>query len=145
MDRAPPRAGRPAHWKKQTEARPAPARRPHPPNSHAKVAGPITVSAVNCADVTGDWTDSTTGGAWVLVQTGNDVSGELKVTNAECGSVTWQVSGKMEGKVASLHARNPEPATDKCGVRAAASIDSTLIPGCGTGDGNVQVNREGNK
>ena len=133
----PPRIGR-----SRRKAGPYIPEDPVLPTPMPRLPPPITVTSTNCNDVTGTWTESTTGGAWSLVQTGKDISGSLKVTSAECGSVTWQVSGKMEGKVATLHATRPEPATDTCGVRAAASIDSTL-PGCSARDGRVQVNREG--
>lgn len=132
----PPRTGR----SRRKSGRPIP---PDPilPAPIPKPPAPITASAVDCDDVTGTWTESTTGGTWSLVQTGNDISGSLNVTSAECGSVSWQVSGKMEGKAASLHATKPQPTTDKCGVLAASSIVATLVPGCGTGNLKIQVSQ----
>ena len=81
-----------------------------------------TSALVNCANVSGKWADPENGGTWTLNQTGDDITGSLMMFKPNCGSVTWQVAGRMKGGVATLNATQPSPSVDKCGAPAAASI-----------------------
>jgi hypothetical protein len=89
-----------------------------------------TSAPVNCNDVSGMWADPESGGTWTLNQTGDSITGSLTMSKAECGSVTWQVAGRMNDGVAALTATLPSPSVDKCGVAAAASITATRRPYC---------------
>ena len=87
---------------------------------------------VNCNDVSGKWADPESGGTWTLNQTGDKITGSLTMSKTECGSVTWQVVGRISDGVATLTATLPSPSVDKCGVAAAASINATRTPYCNT-------------
>lgn len=69
----------------------------------------------------------------------DNITGSLTISRAECGSVTWQVDGRMSDGVVTLIATVPSPSTDKCGVAPAASITATRTPYCNTtGQGKVE-------
>ena len=87
---------------------------------------------MNCSNVSGKWADPENGGTWTLNQTGDEISGSLMTSEANCGTVTWQVAGRINGGVASLTATLPSPSGDKCGLAAAASITATRKPYCNT-------------
>jgi hypothetical protein len=91
-----------------------------------------TSAPVNCNDVSGKWADPESGGTWTLNQTGDSIAGSLTTSKGECGSVTWQVVGRMSDGVATLTATLPSPSVDKCGVAGAASITATRTPYCNT-------------
>jgi len=98
----------------------------------ARPLGYWTSAPVNCATVSGKWADPENGGTWTLNQTGDDMTGSLMMFKPNCGSVTWQVAGRMKGGVATLNATQPSPSVDKCGAPAAASIATTRVPYCNT-------------
>ena len=101
-----------------------------------------TSAPVNCNDVSGKWADPESGGIWALNQTGDNITGSLTMSKAECGSVTWQVVGRMNDGVATLTAALPSPSVDKCGVAAAALITATRTPYCNTtGQGRVELRK----
>jgi hypothetical protein len=54
----------------------------------------------------------------------------LTVSNGKCGSVTWDVSGRLAEGVATLTAARPSPAVDQCGVAAAPSTTESRAPYC---------------
>jgi len=90
---------------------------------------------VNCNDVSGKWADPESDGTWTLNQIGSDISGSLTMSTPSCGSVTWQVAGRMKGGVATLTAILPSPSSDKCGLAASASITATRKPYCNSTGG----------
>jgi hypothetical protein len=94
--------------------------------------GYFTSIPVNCRDVSGKWADPENGGTWILSQTGDDISGSLTIPRGNCGSVTWQVDGKMSDGIATLNGAQPSPSADKCGVAADKSIAATRAPYCST-------------
>jgi hypothetical protein len=97
---------------------------------------------VNCAEVSGKWADPESGGTWTLNQTGDKIAGSLTMSKADCGSVTWEVAGRMSGGVATMTATMPSPLADKCGVAPAASITATRMPYCNsTGQGKVELRK----
>ncbi|PWU07736.1 MAG: hypothetical protein C5B51_09330 [Terriglobia bacterium] len=98
----------------------------------ARPLGYWTSAPVNCGAVSGKWADPENGGTWDLSQTGESISGSLTILKGYCGSVTWQVAGRMNGRVATLTATKPEPPVDKCGAAAAASITAARAPYCNT-------------
>ncbi len=98
----------------------------------ARPLGYWTSAPVNCDNVSGKWADPENGGTWALSQIGNNITGSLVMFKRNCGSVTWQVTGRMNGGVATLTATKPEPSVDKCGVAAAASTTITRAPYCNT-------------
>jgi hypothetical protein len=96
-------------------------------------------STVDCHDVSGIWSDTEIGGTWTLSQTKNAVSGSLTTTKADCGSVTWHVSGQVKDKVATITATQPVPAVDKCGTAADTLITATVTPDCTTAAVKVEI------
>ena len=101
-----------------------------------------TSAPVNCNDVNGKWADPENGGTWTLSQDGDDIAGSLTISQAECGAVTWQVTGRMSSGVATLNATLPSPSTDNCGAAPAASIVVTRSPYCNAaGQGGVEPGR----
>jgi len=98
----------------------------------ARPLGYWTSVPVNCENVRGKWADPENGGTWTLNQIGDDITGSLMLFKPNCGSVTWQVAGRMNGGVATLNATQPSPSVDKCGAPAAASITATRAPYCNT-------------
>jgi hypothetical protein len=91
-----------------------------------------TSAPVNCENVSGKWADPENGGTWTLNQIGDNITGSLTMFKGNCGSVTWQVAGRLEGGVATLTATQPSPSVDKCGAPATASITATRLPYCNT-------------
>lgn len=100
-----------------------------------RAVGFYTSAPVNCSDVTGAWDDPENGGRWTLSQTGGGITGSLMMFRGElCGTVSWQVAGRMDNGVAMLTAASPSPSVDKCGVTAAASITANRMPYCNTSE-----------
>ncbi len=86
---------------------------------------------VNCSNVSGKTTNQRTA-TWTLNQTGDEISGSLTTSEANCGTVTWQVAGRINGGVATLTATQPSPSGDKCGLTPAAWITAKRKPYCNT-------------
>jgi hypothetical protein len=103
------------------------------PQMLARPLGYWTSAPVNCENVSGKWADPENGGTWTLNQIGDNITGSLTVLRGNCGSRTWQVTGRMNGGVVSLTVSKPEPSVDKCGVAAPASTTVTRAPYCNTG------------
>jgi hypothetical protein len=101
-----------------------------------------TSAPVNCRNVSGKWADPENGGTWALDQTAENIAGTLTMSKGECGSVTWQVAGRMNDGVATLNAIQPSPPVDKCRVAAATSITAKRAPYCNTaGPGAGEVRK----
>lgn len=98
----------------------------------ARPLGYWTSVPVNCANVSGKWADPENGGTWELSQIGDNITGSLSMFKGNCGTITWQVAGRMNGGVATLSATSPEPSVDKCGAAAAATVTATRKPYCNT-------------
>jgi len=84
----------------------------------ARSLGYWTSAPVNCGNAGGKWADQENAGTWTLSHTGVDITGSLTISRGNCGSITWQVGGKMNGVIATLTATQPSPSVDKCGVAA---------------------------
>jgi hypothetical protein len=124
------------HWTVPAESGSAasswPSDRSCPVPMLGRPIGYWTSVPVNCTNVSGKWADPENGGTWTLNQTGDEISGSLTTSEASCGTVTWQVAGRINGGVASLTATQPSPSGDKCGLAAAASITTPRKPYCNT-------------
>jgi hypothetical protein len=87
---------------------------------------------VNCQNVSGRWADPENRGTWNLNQIGESITGSLTISKGNCGSIRWQVAGRMDGGVANLTATSPEPTVDQCGGAATATITEARVPYCKT-------------
>ena len=123
-------------WTVPAESSPAtsqwPSDRSCPVPMLGRPIGYWTSVPVNCSNVSGKWADPENGGTWTLNQTGDEISGSLTTSEANCGTVTWQVAGGINCGVATLTATQPSPSGDKCGLTPAASITATRKPYCNT-------------
>jgi hypothetical protein len=123
-------------WTVPAESAPAasawPSDRSCPGPMLVRPLGYWTSAPVNCNDVSGKWADPENGGTWTLNQTAADITGSLTMSTGACGTITWQVAGRMNGGVATLTATQPSPSVDKCEAAAAASITATRTPSCNT-------------
>ena len=109
----------------------------------ARPVGYWTSAPVLCDDVSGEWADPENGGTWTLSQTGEIITGSLTMfKGGNCGSISWHVTGRMNGRLATLTASEPEPSVDKCGVAAAGSIAVVRAPYCNAaGHGTAELGK----
>jgi hypothetical protein len=114
-----------------------PAKIPPAPADETSNAAPDA-----CKNASGPWSDPQTGGFWHLLEDEkHEISGTLQTRNQTCGTVTWLVSGKRIGGIATITAADPHPELDHCGIAATTKVTATLPADCPTGKREVQVQK----